>query len=210
MRIFYNVVRKLTRFVATAIGKQNLRLAGVQFGKGLVLYGIPIVSAEKDTCIEVGQRVVLCSWSEYTDLGINHPVVLRTLALGAELIIGDDVGISGATICAAKSVAIGAKTMLGANVIISDTDFHSLLPENRRYNKDTNTIQVAEVKIGENVFIGANSIILKGVCIGKNSVIGAGSIVTNNIPDNVIAAGNPCRVIRNLDVSRENYSGAIR
>lgn len=56
-----------------------------------------------------------------------------------------------------------------------------------------------KVKIGNNVFIGAKSIILKGNTIGNNVIIGAGSVVSNNIPDNVVAAGNPCRVIMTID-----------
>ena len=52
------------------------------------------------------------------------------------------------------------------------------------------------VHIGENVWIGAGTIIVPGVTIGKNSVIGAGSVVVKDIPDNVVAVGNPCRVLR--------------
>ena len=56
--------------------------------------------------------------------------------------------------------------------------------------------QAAPVKIGNNVWIGGGSILLPGVTVGDNVVIGAGSVVTRDIPDNVIACGNPCRVIR--------------
>lgn len=198
--MFVKVTRKLVYHSAATIGRQKLRLAGVKFEEGLVLHGVPVVSLVQSSHIMIGHRVVLCSWSSYTDIGVNHPVVLRTLAPNAELIIGDDVGISGSSICAAKRVIIGAKTMVGANVTIADTDFHPLFSENRRYNKELSKIRVTDVIVGENVFIGANSIILKGVSIGRNSVIGAGSVVTRNIPENVIAAGNPCRVIRSLDV----------
>lgn len=59
--------------------------------------------------------------------------------------------------------------------------------------------KIAKVKIGNNVFIGAGSIILPGVTIGDNTIIGAGSIVTHNIPDNTVAAGNPARVICTLE-----------
>lgn len=59
------------------------------------------------------------------------------------------------------------------------------------------------VKIGNNVFIGMNTIILKGVNIGSNVIIGAGSVVTKDIPDNVVAAGNPCRPIMTIDEYRE-------
>lgn len=192
------VWNKAHRLMAAFLGIRKLRRLGIHAGSGLVLHGIPVVSVSPGSEIRIGSRVVLCSNSEYTALGVNHPVVLRTLQPGAELIIGDDVGISGGSICCAKRVTIGAATMLGANVTIADTDFHPLAPTNRRYNKDPDSIVSAEVVIEENVFIGTNSIILKGVRIGRNSVIGAGSVVTKDIPANVVAAGNPCRVLRSL------------
>ena len=59
-----------------------------------------------------------------------------------------------------------------------------------QYNKD--------VRISENAWIGAGAILLPGICIGKNTVIGAGSVVTHDIPDGVVAVGNPCRVLRKI------------
>ena len=90
-------------------------------------------------------------------------------------------------------IYIGDKVMFGPNVTIT-TATHPVDPElrgrNLQYNKD--------VWIGENAWIGAGVIILPGIHIGKNAVIGAGSIVTKDIPDNVVAVGNPCRVIREV------------
>lgn len=187
---------RIRRISATAVGRRRLRMAGAEYGEGLILYGAPIVSMMENSRIRLGRRVVLCSWSTHTALGVNHPVVLRTLSPRAALLIGDDVGISGGTICAAWRVVIGSETMLGANVTISDTDFHPLSPDNRRYNDEPNRIGTEEVVIGSNVFVGTNSVILKGVHIGDNSVIGASSVVTGDIPENVVAAGNPCRTLR--------------
>jgi acetyltransferase-like isoleucine patch superfamily enzyme len=158
------------------MAKLKLRLLGVEFGEGLVLYGNPIVSQAPETKIRIGKNVVLCSWSSFTALGVNHPVVLRTMNAGARVEIGDHVGISGSSICAAQSISIGAYTMFGANVTVADTDFHPLKSESRRYSNDG--VKSRPVVIGENVFVGAGSIILKGVHIGDNSVIGAGSVVS--------------------------------
>jgi acetyltransferase-like isoleucine patch superfamily enzyme len=143
---------------------------------------------------------MLISVSFATALGVTHPVVLRTLAPEAKIKIGARVGISGGTICAAKLVLIGEGTLLGANVTIADTDFHSL-NSGRRASKNDEDAGVAAVTIGKNVFIGTNAIILKGVTIGDNTVIGAGSVVTKSIPPNVVAAGNPCRTIKTLAVA---------
>ena len=91
------------------------------------------------------------------------------------------------------NIYIGDKVMLGPNVTIATAN-HPINPELRdrglQFNKD--------VYIGENTWIGAGVVIVPGVHIGSNTVIGAGSVVTKDIPDNVIAVGNPCRVIRNV------------
>lgn len=176
----------------------SLRAAGVEISDKVQIQGRPIVSLAKGSRIQIGARCVLCSDSQATALGVNHPVVLRTMRPGAEIIIGEDTGISGASICAAVSVEIGAGCLLGANVTIVDTDFHVLASENRRYNTNPMEIACAPVVIEDNVFIGAGVIVLKGVTVGRNSVIGAGSVVTRNIPAGSIAVGNPARVIRQL------------
>lgn len=183
-------------FPCGLVAKANLRLMGVEFGEELNLLGFPIVFRGPRTSIKIGRGVTLCSWSRFTALGVNHPVVLRTMAPGAQIEIGDHVGISGGSICAAVSVTIGAYTMFGANVTVADTDFHAIKPENRRYSQED--VKSAAVVIGENVFIGTGSFVLKGVHIGDNSVIGCGSVVTRDIPRDTIAAGNPCKVIRPL------------
>ena len=91
-------------------------------------------------------------------------------------------------------IEIGANTLIGLSCEIVDSDFHDSQPDKR----NSGLVNTAKVKIGENVFIGSNVKILKGVEIGNNSVIANGSVVTKSIPDNVIAAGIPARVIRSL------------
>ena len=97
-------------------------------------------------------------------------------------------------------VYIGDKVMFGPNVTIATAN-HPIEPNLRekglQYNKD--------VYIGENTWIGAGVIIVPGVRVGKNTVIGAGSIVTKDIPDNVVAVGNPCRVLREVGERDKKY-----
>lgn len=178
-------------------GQFVLRASGAILAEGVDAIGAPIVDLHADSSIRFGKNVRLISKTFATALGVNHQVVLRTLAAGARIHIGNGVGISGGSICSARLVEIGDDTMLGANVTITDTDFHSLHPANRGGHTHP-TIGVAEVRIGRRVFIGTNTIVLKGVTVGDNSVIGAGSVVTKSIPANSIAGGNPCRVIRSL------------
>ena len=161
---------------------------------GAVLYGLPIVQKTAGSFISIGARAVLCSRSEYTALGVSRPIILRAMTPTARIAIGNDVGLSGTSICANESVRIGNECLIGADVMICDTDFHPLESLDRRYSNDG--VKSASVDIGDNVFIGARSIILKGVTIGNNSVIGAGSVVSSNIPANAVAAGNPCKVVR--------------
>lgn len=88
-------------------------------------------------------------------------------------------------------VYIGDDVKIGPNVTITTTG-HPVHPELRK-----NGAQFSfPVAIKDNVWIGSNAVILPGITVGKNSVIGAGSIVTKDIPENVVAAGNPCRILR--------------
>lgn len=169
----------------------------INIGDRTQFIGKPILLLARNFRFPLGAGCILRPSLKSNGLGIQHPVIFYTLREGAELIIGEDVGISGGTFCAATSITIGKSTLIGANTTIVDTDFHPLGTLSRRENRLAETHSAA-VTIGENVFIGTGSIILKGVNIGNNSVIGAGSVVSRDIPSNVIAAGNPCVVIKNL------------
>lgn len=121
---------------------------------------------------------------------------------GHHLHLGSDVYANfNLTLVDDGHIYVGDKVMFGPNVTITTAN-HPIEPELRRralqYNKD--------VYIGENAWISAGVTILPGVRIGKNSVIGAGSVVTRDIPDNVIAVGTPCRVLRGIsDHDREFF-----
>jgi maltose O-acetyltransferase len=114
---------------------------------------------------------------------------------GSNIIMGNDVYLNfNCVILDVSPVTIGDTVLLGPNVQIY-TATHPMSAEVRRewleYSKP--------ITIGSDVWIGGGAIICPGVNIGSGTVIGAGSVVTRDIPDNVFAAGNPCRVIRELD-----------
>lgn len=98
-------------------------------------------------------------------------------------------------------IFVGDGTMFGPNVTVA-TAGHPILPELREKAYQFNI----PVHIGNNCWIGSGAVILPGVTIGDNSVIGAGSVVTKDVPPNVIAVGNPCRVMREIsERDREFY-----
>ena len=98
-------------------------------------------------------------------------------------------------------IYVGEGTMLGPNVVLASAG-HPILPELREVQYQYNM----PVRIGKNCWLGAGVIVLPGVSIGDNTVVGAGSVVTKDLPANVIAVGNPCRVLREIgERDREFY-----
>ena len=98
-------------------------------------------------------------------------------------------------------IYIGDRTKLGPNVVIA-TAGHPIVPELRMQGLQFNM----PVHIGKNCWLGSDVLVMPGVTIGDNSVIGAGSVVTRDIPANVVAVGNPCKVLRPInDRDREYY-----
>lgn len=106
----------------------------------------------------------------------------------------------GLTLVDDTHIYVGDFTMFGPNVIVA-TAGHPILPELREQAYQYN----ASVHIGRNCWIGAGAVIVPGVTIGNNVVIGAGSVVTKDLPDNVVAVGNPCRVLREVNEHDREY-----
>lgn len=90
-----------------------------------------------------------------------------------------------------SDIFIGNHVMFGPNVVLA-TAGHPVEPERRRKQAQFNI----PIRIGDNVWIGAGTVVLPGVSIGENTVVGAGSVVTKDLPAHVVAVGNPCRVLR--------------
>lgn len=179
------------------IPKLFLKFNKVQFGKKLRLIGLPFIFRFPNANICIGDNVSINSnfWSNLLGLYQRTIIVAKKQA---EIKIGNSVGISGATIYAWEKINIGDNTLIGANVKIVDNDFHPIDPQDRKSAENDKT-KTKPVIIGNNCFIGMNSIILKGTVIGDNTTIGAGSVVSGEIPANCIAAGNPAKIIKYFD-----------
>jgi len=175
-------------------------LAGVPWGRGWRIFGLPLIQRHRRSTLELGDGLELRSWYSTNPLAPNHPVVLTTWQAGAVLRIGRRCGLTGAVVVAAERVEIGDRVLLGANSTVTDTDFHPLDPWERQ--RDILNGATAPVIIEDDVFIGMHSLILKGVHIGRGSVVGAGSVVTRDVPPGVIVAGNPARIVKSLEPER--------
>lgn len=190
------VFTELRRLLALPFIRLTFGLKGVAWGRGWRILGTPLIQRHRGSVIELGDGLVLRSWRASNPLTPNHAVVLATRSRAAVIRVGRDCGFTGATVVAAELVEVGDRVLVGANAVIADTDFHPLDWRERRL--DVNNGRHRPVIIEDDVFIGMNSLILKGVRVGRGSVVGAGSVVTKDVPANAVVAGNPARVVRYL------------
>lgn len=175
--------------------KLILKLMKIQYGDRLSLIGTPVIYNAKGAKMELGDNVTVKSRFLSNLVGLYSRTIIVTRLPGATITIGNNVGISGATIYARKGIYIGDNTIIGGNCKILDNDFHPTDAE-ARLADDKRQIGTKEIRIGNNCFIGCNSIILKGTVLGKNCVVGAGSVVSGTFEDNCLIAGNPAKTIK--------------
>jgi acetyltransferase-like isoleucine patch superfamily enzyme len=185
------------------------KLYGIKIGKNFKMSSYPILFKIEGAKINIGNYFSVNNYQYENLAGATNKTIITASRVDAIINIGNYVGMSSVVINAKVSVTIEDYVQIGINTKIYDNDFHDIDPIQRKYevtrsDKYNKNIKCKPVTIKENVWIGANCIILKGVTIGENSVIGTGSIVTKSIPSNVIAAGNPARIIRNIG-GTENY-----
>lgn len=171
-----------------------LRVNKVVYGKNLKLLGYPFIFRYPEASIYIGDNCQINS-NFFSNLG---GLFQRTIIIArghGKIRIGNNVGISGSTIYSLDSIEIGDNTVIGANTKIIDSDIHPIDPI-ARLKDDASCVETAPVKIGDNVFIGTQCIILKGTELGENCVVGAGSVVHGKFIKNSIIAGNPAKFIK--------------
>jgi len=196
--VFLNKRQAVIWQVSTWLTRIYGSLIGITIGVGTRFSGLAHMTQIDRHSISLGRRVIAVSRPDATALGVSRPVILRCLTREARIFIDDDSGLSGTVICAAKSVRVGKRCLIGADVSIFDTDFHQHSADNRRYAKPDFDRISAPINIGDDVFIGTRAIIQKGVTVGNGAIIAAGSVVTKDVQAMTIVGGNPATFIRHI------------
>jgi acetyltransferase-like isoleucine patch superfamily enzyme len=162
----------------------------------VVMKGRPLILCVRGGTLEISEGVKINTRVSSNPVIGRQRTSLMVMSPGARMRIGAGVGISGACLCAAQRLTIGENTIIGADALITDTDFHSPLPDGKWSNDAAGASK--PVAIGKGCFIGARAIILKGVTIGDGAVVAAGALVTRDVPAEHLAIGNPA-VVKPLD-----------
>lgn len=195
-----NPLRTLARAAARARDASLYQLLlravpGVERRGRVTLRGWPRLEVEPGARVVLGDGVVLNSSNAAYHVNMHSPVKLLADAPGAEITIGDGTRLHGTCVHAFRRVSIGRNCLIAANTQIMDCSGHDLAfddPSRRPHTRGG----ADPVAIGDDVWIGANVLVLPGVSIGDGTVIAAGSVVARSLPARVLAAGNPARVIR--------------
>jgi acetyltransferase-like isoleucine patch superfamily enzyme len=199
----FRIPRRLRMIFYIRYNRFIFMLNGASFGENMKVHNRFYLSKHKDAKLTIGNNFLFTSGEAFNPLCRNIRGCIHLSYPASEITIGDDTGISSACLWAKERITIGNRVKIGGDCIIMDTDAHSLDYRVRssremvgKYGKDVFSAASSPITIGDDVLIGTRCIILKGVTIGARSVIGSGSVVTKSIPEDCIAAGNPCRVIR--------------
>lgn len=193
-RVIFNpfrVIKALRKRLTLYSLKKNHNLI---LGKNVVFHGRPLIDTRNNGTIEIHDNVIINSSNKGYHLNLSSPTKLFVDEKGSKISIGEFTRIHGSCLHAWSSITIGKRCLIAGNCQITDSNGHDLSfdnVENRINTKGTSNPIVIE----DDVWIGANSIILPGVTIGKGSVVGAGSVVSTRIPPNSIVRGNPAKFI---------------
>ena len=184
-RLFF-LKRSIYMYSTSPIKMVLMRMRGIKISD-CKFYGNVCFLRGKNTSISIGKNCIFRNTQESNQIGVNHKCIFSTQYEGAKLTVGEHCGFSGTTIGCFKEITLGDNVRCGANTLITDSDWHL---------DDPRSGDSKSIHIGDNVWLGYGVVVMKGVTIGENSVIGLNSVVTKSIPANCVAAGNPCKIIK--------------
>ncbi|MEY2547348.1 MAG: hypothetical protein QOG48_2465 [Verrucomicrobiota bacterium] len=188
---------KLCTFFSTLKAKLILSSLGCHYGKNLQVDGKLIIRIHRRSAIRLGDNVRIKSRFMSNPVGMTGPTVLQCIGDGS-ITFGNNSGCSAAVVSSQSKIDIGDSVNIGANARIFDHDYHALDYQSRRDPEtDRANRRSVAIKIGDDVFIGTNAIILKGVQIGDRTIVGAGAVVSlETIGPDSLVVGNPAQVIK--------------
>jgi acetyltransferase-like isoleucine patch superfamily enzyme len=169
-------------------GRAWCRWHGAEVHPTALIHGFPRIVRKNGAAIRIGPSVTInaACWANAHNDGRR-----TVLFAGPSAIIDlrENCGLSSSRVIAFEKIVIGESSLIGAGCLICDSDMHEIPLGSG------NPIRVSPISIGKSVFLGANTTVLKGANIGDRAVIGAASVITGEIPPDIIAAGNPARVL---------------
>jgi acetyltransferase-like isoleucine patch superfamily enzyme len=197
-------LNEIRRYLAWPLIRAYFAVNGVAWGQDWRVYGRPLIQRHTGSRIVIGGGLHMRNWFSTNPLGVVHRSILATWSADAEIRLGENINMTGTTICASQSVRIGNHIRLGANSSIIDTNFHPVDPVRRRNLPREGDAE--GVVIEDDVFVGMNVLILKGTTLRRGTVVGAGSVVSGDFPPDVVIGGNPARVVRELESHAHPFS----
>lgn len=194
-KILINLHGKLDVLIKSSFALDLKSINGLEIADDVKFNGKPLIDIRCGGQIHIARGVVINSLNNGYHLNMHSVVKLFVDKPGAIIEIGENTRIHGSCLHAVESIRIGRNCLIAANCQIFDCSGHDLSFD--KIENRINTVGTSKpVVIEDNVWIGANCIILPGVTIGMGSVVAAGSVVTKNVPPMVLIAGSPARVIK--------------
>ena len=209
--IVYRAVQIVVRLWRTGVARimvplrrQWVRFLGATVESDVMFSTLPYVRVFPGSAITFGPGVIVHSDARHNPIIGRRFCSLTTLAPGARITLDKDVGVSGACLAAAAFIDVGEGTIIGADAMVFDNDFHAPAAGWGWANDCRSSAK--GVTIGRGCFIGAQAIVLKGVTIGDGAIVAAGAVVTRDVPSECMAIGNPAE---NLPLPARWRRGAL-
>lgn len=193
--ILVHVSERLSFFVGRIKFVIICAIWGVKHSGSGMFSGPTVIRNTHKGQIVLGNKVTFISRVVQSMVGITNPTILDT-RWGGQIVVGDCSGFSSVVMSSKTRIAIGSRVECGANVRIFDHDFHALESTYRWTKEDVPHVRSKAITIDDDVFIGANSTILKGTHIGARSIVAAGSVLFGiSVPPDSMVKGNPAVIV---------------